>query len=599
MANARAEPANIVDIAEAAELTETPPRPPAVYTGGALTLPALSAALRRHVMLVAVLALYAVAAVVVPTMTPVAIGDDWVYTRSVEILVRQGELRIIDLSVVTLLFQVAWGSLFATVFGVSFGALRLSTVVLTALGGAAFYGLCLELEIDRVRSAFGTAVYLFNPLAFVLGFTFMSDPHFAALLVIATYLYARGARLGPEGEGMLVAGSAAAAAAFLVRQQGALIPVAVAVALLLSRRIWPNRAGLATLLRIGAIPAVATVAYYCWLLFVTGVPRAQTSFMNEVTGAGAGGTWELLRRMTYIELMYLGFFVAPVAVAALFGGWRAFRPGSRTGWELLTAWGIALALGLAAFGAEGRRMPYIPQFVGLWGYGPTDLRGGLPQLVDYAVAAWITAACAVASLLLAGMLARRIASVRGDAAAAVVLAIGLGQVAGIMPPSYHFRTWIISVDRYLLPLVPFAIALALWGLNGARLRLSAGWVVVAALGVLSVAGTHDMLVMQGATWNLARTTNALGVADTRLDAGAAWDGYRLYEYSRLNGIPTQTVGGPWWTDLFGPATDSSYVIATAPEPGYDVIGRQEYSSWLRREPVYLYLLRRQGVAGPP
>ena len=49
---------------------------------------------------------------------PVAIGDDWVYARSVEILIRQHELRILDLSVVTLVFQVVWGAFFATIFGV-------------------------------------------------------------------------------------------------------------------------------------------------------------------------------------------------------------------------------------------------------------------------------------------------------------------------------------------------------------------------------------------------------------------------------------------------------------------------------------------------
>jgi len=227
------------------------------------------------------------------------------------------------------------------------------------------------------------------------------------------------------------------------------------------------------------------------------------------------------------------------------------------------------------------------------------LRGGLPSLFGRAVANGITAACAIGSIAFAGMLARRISALWLDGAAAVTLVIGLGQVAGVMPPSYHFRTWIISVDRYLLPLLPFALALGLWGLKGARLRLSVGWLAVAALGVLSVAGTRDMLDMQDAVWNLARSANALGVVDTRLDAGAAWDGYRLYEYSQDNGIKTQTAGGPWWTDLFGPATDSSYVIATAPEPGYDVVRRDEYSSWLRRDPVYLYLLRKQGVTGPP
>jgi hypothetical protein len=29
--------------------------------------------------------------------------------------------------------------------------------------------------------------------------------------------------------------------------------------------------------------------------------------------------------------------------------------------------------------------------------------------------------------------------------------IGIWQVIGVLPPSFHFRNWIISVDRYLLP----------------------------------------------------------------------------------------------------------------------------------------------------
>ena len=71
----------------------------------------------------------------VPLLVPAAVGDDWVYARSVEILLREGRLHILDLSVVTLVFQIAWGSLFATLFGLSFGVLRLSTFVMTMLGG--------------------------------------------------------------------------------------------------------------------------------------------------------------------------------------------------------------------------------------------------------------------------------------------------------------------------------------------------------------------------------------------------------------------------------------------------------------------------------
>ncbi len=115
--------------------------------------------------------------------------------RSVEILVREGQLHILDLSVVTLLFQVAWGSLFASFLGLSFGVVRLSTFVMVLLGGLATYGLCRELQIARIPSALAAAAYLFNPLSFVLTYTFMSDPHFTALLVIATYGYVRGCEL--------------------------------------------------------------------------------------------------------------------------------------------------------------------------------------------------------------------------------------------------------------------------------------------------------------------------------------------------------------------------------------------------------------------
>src|SRR3954451_6449722 len=100
----------------------------------------------RHRAVVAVLLVYALCALIVPTMTPAPVSDDWVYARSVETLVREHRLAIIDLSVVTLIFQVVWGGLFALLFGPTFGALRLSTVTLMLLGGVACYGICRELR---------------------------------------------------------------------------------------------------------------------------------------------------------------------------------------------------------------------------------------------------------------------------------------------------------------------------------------------------------------------------------------------------------------------------------------------------------------------
>jgi 4-amino-4-deoxy-L-arabinose transferase-like glycosyltransferase len=571
---------------------------------------ALRGTAQRSLPLLAVLALFGISAFVVPTMAPVAVGDDWVYARSVEILLRQHQLKILDLSVVTLVFQVFWGALFAELFGPSLGALRLSTVAIMGLSGIACYGLCRELGISRGRSALGVAAYLFHPLAFVLAFTFMTDPHFTALLVIATYFYAHGLRPAERRSWSILAGSGVAAFAFLVRQQGALIPFAVVVYLLASRRLRPNRDGVGLALRVAAVPAAATLLYYLWILRVNGVPLQQRSFLDSMRQAGWPGTWQLIRWLTFIAAMYLGFFTLPIALAALVRLPRLTRAVPAVGWALVCAWAAIVVGGVALFDQPGRwpartRMPYIPQYVGPSGLGPPDVRGSRPWLfTDRRLLDWLTAACAVASLLLVLALVGRMRTpaTPDRAAAGLVLTIGLWQAVGVLPPSYHFRTWAVSMDRYLLPLLPFAVCLGLWALRDVWLPLPLAWVAVAALAVFSVAGTRDFLVFQQATWQLARDANAQGIPNTKLDAGAAWDGYHLWEYSNAHHIPPRTPasaagGRPWWTNLFAPATDSSYVVATAPQQGYDVVKQVEYSSWLMRQPTYLYLLRRQDV--PP
>ena len=125
-----------------------------------------------------------------------------------------------------------------------------------------------------------------NPLVFVLAFTFMTDAHFVALLVIATWLYARG--IAPDGiDGrFIVAGSGVTALAFLTRQQGALIVPAVLIFLVLARRLRFDRASLVLALEVVALPALAMAAYYAWLRYGNAVPAVQTSFLREAIQKG-------------------------------------------------------------------------------------------------------------------------------------------------------------------------------------------------------------------------------------------------------------------------------------------------------------------------
>lgn len=540
-----------------------------------------------------VVATYAIAAFVVPTLAPVAVSDDWTYARSVEYLVNDGRFHILPVAAATQVFQLFWGALFAEVFGMTFGALRLSTVVLVFLSGLAFYGLCREMRVSRERSALGTAVYLFNPILFALSYSFMSDPQFLALLVISGYGYVRGLRPGGEGEWATLLGSFAAALACLQRPHGALIPLGVVTYLVLSRRLRWDRASVAPFLRVVAIPALTFVGYY--LLISRGLPHQQGYFLDEAKAAGFDETWLLVKRLTVIELVYVGLFVLPIVAAALPALGDLTRLDRVQQWLVVFAWEAVLIGGVVWFAGENRWMPYIPHFLGRAGPGSGDLRGARPPLAGRDAFVAATIACAVASFLFSLMLARSMTRRPGRdrSAAGMALAMVAWQVVGAVPPSLLFRNWIISLDRYILPLMPFAILLVLWALNDVRLLAPVAWVFVALTALFSIAGTRDVLVFQENVWTLAQQMNEQGIPNTSLDAGYAWDAYHLWEYGVANGIPEKQLTGAWWTDVYAPATDSTYVIAGEPLPGYVVLAQHPYSAWLQRKPVSLYVLQRE------
>ena len=104
----------------------------------------------------------------------------------------------------------------------------------------------------------------------------------------------------------------------------------------------------------------------------------------------------------------------------------------------------------------------------------------------------------------------------------------------MVPPSVHFIGWGGTLDRYLLPLLPFSVLLLLWALRGQRLVLPLAWLAVVVLGGWSVAGTRDHLVWLSSVWSLAdgqeqvfegHTLNVNGVAFTPKGSTAVSVGY--------------------------------------------------------------------------
>src|SRR5215207_9672430 len=216
------------------------------------------------------------------------------------------------------------------------------------------------------------------------------------------------------------------------------------------------------------------------------------------------------------------------------------------GWRLFALWQAILLVGVTALWAGGGRMPYLQQWFGSGALGAPDVRGSRPILLGPEIRSALTVVCLIASLVLALIAARAMNAPpsRERSRAGLVLSIGLWQVLGVMVPSYHYIGWAAgSLDRYLLPLVPLTIALALWALRGVRMTLPLGWVVVTALALFSIAGTRDYLVFMRAVWAMGEEATAAGVPLDRLDAGSAWDGYHLYEYGLEHRVRSRTPKG--------------------------------------------------------
>lgn len=582
----------------------------------------------RHALLLLVFIAYAATTFIVPVMAPVAISDDWIYAQVVQTLLTEHVLKIPDVSVTTLVFQVVWGALFCSLFGFSYGVLRISSLVLVALGALALYGLCREVGVKRNWAALGSAVYLFNPLTFVLSYTFMTDQQFAALLIISTLFYVRGLHHDMISVPYILLGSLVASFAFLIRQQGILIPAGVITYLILSRRFTLRRSGLSVLASALVVPSITVILYYLWLEFVNGVPYWQKGYLDNVLSSSVSESVQFISRLPIIQLTYIGLALLPISCAALFALPQVLRTTSRMGRRVTLLVALYVVPMFVLMTKQGWVMPYSPHFLTREGIGPNDLIVNRSVLFDGTTFLLISAVCLVSILLLIVISCSNLASHPGQvntaapnqdqaseliqdtrpnpakSGAGLILAIGVWQAVGIIPPSYSFRNWVVdgvpilSLDRYLLPAIVLVPVLVLWSLGRKQLPAAAAvsaWIVIAAIAVFAVIGTRDSLVLQQTTWGLGNYADSIGISNLNLDAGAAWDGEHLYNYSVAHPGPIRTPNASWWIGLWAPTTDSSYVVTCAPMEGYEVVKQVRYSSWSHSGPQYLYLLHKSSL----
>ena len=548
---------------------------------------------RGSLLLVSLAALWTAAVLAVGVEGNFPLSDDWAYAHVVRSLCSGGGLDLLPWTGATLLAQVLYGWGACKIAGFSYDVLRLTTLAASIAGVGAFYFVLRRLEARETTAVAGAALLAFSPLWFHLSFTFMTDVPFAAFGLVATALYLRG--LQAPSRAALVAGSLAAAAAFLIRQHGLWIAMAAGLAALPalqprdSAPPRPAASRLADGVCAGALPLLVACVWTLWAMLGSDVPQAVQNKVAETSLASG----LVLADVAFRSLVTLGFLFLPWAVTA-----RWSEPHER---RLFAAAMLALSATAAfAFFHNGATMFYLPNILHPRWIGALTTRDAFFLRMPFEPTASSALLCAltVASVGSAAALLTRLAATtrglwRADAnirkprlVLFALLALLLSWLGSLLQAHYYF-------DRYLMLIFPLAVACCVAGGSQARCGVAFA-TVLAAMTTFSVAGTHDYMEFHRARWDLLGALEAGGITADEVDGGFEYNAERLA--AELGTSPSDAQARPgqaptvkswWWV------VDDEWIIALGPLDGYVEEERNQYPRWLAPGQGHVLALRRQ------
>ncbi|AKF03096.1 glycosyltransferase family 39 protein [Sandaracinus amylolyticus] len=523
------------------------------------------------------------AAVLVDPHGDFPLNDDWGYAVPVRALVDEGTLRFADWQSMPLLTQALWGAAFCALFGVSFTAMRVSTLVLGWLGLLATYALLRTLRAPVRWAALGACALALSPIYFALAFSFMTDVPFVALMIAASAAWVHAVRT--DRASWRVVATMLAVIATLDRQIGIALPLAWAVGdalrLGLGRR-WAASALVPLVIVVGAL-----VAFQKIVDATIGLPAFYHTKSVELMQALGGlvrlrGLRYPLER-TSLSLVYLGLWSLPIVLGAA-------AAIARRRWVIASTLG-ALVVGLA-LGAIGVAMPLTGNVWIETGIGPYTLDGDAPR-APHVVWIAITGIGVAAAWLMLVVLGRALRArlgwheatptIRARAKRAwsalregempIWIALFLTALIGYAPTAVVYGPFF---DRYLLGQLPFVLALLALEIvptPSDRRVLALGSVFVVASALFSIAATHDYLAWQRARWALVERAAERSIARTSIDGG-----FEVNNHPAPEGPPVEN-------------EDAPYRLAMSPMEAHEVVEERAVDAWMPWSVRRVYLLR--------
>jgi hypothetical protein len=509
-----------------------------------------------------------------------ALNDDGLYALPTFEFARTGQFHMTMMSP-SLRAQILWGALFVKAFGSTYDALRLSSIVSAAITVAMINALLALAPIPRIGRILGTLAFAFYPIYLWTDCTFMTEPHFMCLTVIAVYCYVRALR--DESAGFMIGGCVAVAISWWIRQTGLItaFPPIVFLALYrdrLSRR-WIRD------LAIGTTPVIAfAVVNRFWPDTLVG----NAIELQTLTHQWHEATWRLPQitewayHCTYFALETTALMFLPLAGALLF---RVVRRYSRMEWIFVGILILFIAYGtqksirekmpLPHYGAFGEyNMVLAGDIFMNFGLGPPTLddafAGGIgyPFALKYGWRVVITIVTDLAAIvfLIAIVLAvlERWREPRQNVLLFMCILFAGAHTASLSISGAYFDRYALT-SQWTLGIA--AAILIPWQRLGAR---AIAIVLLCVIVLFDVAAIREYFAWQTARWAAWDKLVRAGVPTKKIEGGA--EPFQIYELAYITDIHTRRRIG------FG-HPKRRYAIWFHEREGYHVIDRIPFSGW--------------------
>ena len=474
----------------------------------------------------------------------VARSDDWVYYRAAFKFARDGSFSADPWAFTMLVGHLVLARPVIAVFGTSIAALQLMVAVLAALALTATY-LLARSYLSRGHAALAVGSLALGPVYGTLSVSYMTDiPAFAleTLVLLAGLQALRTNRLSfPWFVVSLLIG----VAAFSIREYAIAAPAAVSIVAL--RRVGANDRLQMRRVAVSVLFGLLVAAgMYVWRHSLPGVSHVARPLQSPLITMA----YVCSAAFTISLFAFPMFFLISVKAAA-----RALRDSSRGALAVASVIVLAWVL-LSANGAV-----LVGNYLTAFGSYPETLPGDPPVVVPALLWHVLTILSLLSLLSLAGVgltLRHTPRSTETTHARSTAHSAGLqlswmfsllmcGELAVV-----KLATPGVISDRYLLPIVPFVIAVALHraaesGLLVQRFRLLA-ILSLAVMAVLGIAVVDASATFDGAKWQLATSVQRSGFASETIDGGYEWFGY--HQQGTIIDFELNAPARNWWNRLF-------------------------------------------------